>query len=37
MHRGLQLATDERGTDFGDEGAAFAAVLQQLAGLVGIA
>jgi hypothetical protein len=37
MHRGLQLARYNRLADFGDERAALAAVLQQLAGLIGIA
>ena len=34
---GMQLARGHRGADFGDEGAALAAMRQQLAGLVGIA
>ncbi len=37
MHRGVQLPGPDRIADFGHEGAALAAVLQQLAGLVGIA
>ncbi len=37
MHRGVQFAGSDRGTDFGDEGAALAAMHQQFAGLVGIA
>src|SRR5271170_4433351 len=37
MHRGLQFARHHRLADFGDEGAALAAMRQQLADLVGIA
>jgi hypothetical protein len=37
MHRGVQFAGNNGRTDFGDERAALAAVLQQLAGLIGIA
>ncbi len=37
MHRGLQLSGAHRRADFGDEGAALAAMAQQLAGLVLVA
>src|SRR5713101_363327 len=37
MHRGVQFAGNNGRTDFGNERAALAAVLQQLAGLIGIA
>ena len=37
MHRRLQLAGADSLADFGDEGAALAAMRQQLAGLIGIA
>ncbi len=37
MHRGLQLARDNRFADFGHECATLAAMRQQLAGLIPIA
>jgi len=37
MHRGLQIARNNRLADFGDERAALAAMRQQLAGLIPIA
>ena len=37
MHRGIQLAGNNRLPDLGDKGPSLAAVLQQFAGLVGIA
>jgi hypothetical protein len=36
MHRRMQLALAHRAADLGDEGAALAAMGQELAGLIGI-